>query len=890
MKGFGKQHKHKKKKITANKRTPVRFPLGEIKENITVITNTDSQLSKERIFNQACKFHSEGNIQEAKKYYQYFINQGFKNHIVFSNYGNILHELGNSKEAVLLYRKAIKIKPDYTDFYYNLSIILKDIGNLEEAELSTRKAIELKPDYAEAHYNLGIILKDLGNLKQSELSYRNAIKIKPDYAEAHYNLGIILKDLGNLKQSELSYRNAIKIKPNYAEAHYNLGIILKDLGNLKQAELSYRNAIKIKPDYIEAHSNLGNILRDIDKLQEAELSYRNAIKIKPNYAEAHYNLGIILRDIVNLQEAELYTRKAIELKPDFAEAHSNLGNILRDIGNLQEAESSTRKAIELKPDFAEAHSNLGNLLRDIGNLQEAELYTRKAIELKPDFAEAHVNLGTILYDLGKVIDANKEYSLAFEKDPNNISFFINSRLRFSPIMNNIEQIDTERKEYKRQIKTLKNNEKIYYESKIIFQTSIFYLAYQNRLDDKVILEELNNTISKVKGLIFKGFSREKYLATSSRKNNLTLGICSEFLRENHTIGKLYTKVLLDLLKAGIEVNIYIPPNKFINSGLDLIKKGFKRVIFLPNSTQKASELIFSDNLDVLFYPDIGMSNYTYILASSRLALVQATSLGHPNTSGIKNIDYFITNDIVPHHPSSSYTERLIKLSRLPFNYPKPKINKSKLSSKNLVNSDNNFIIGLTQSLFKLHPDFDKVLESILSEIKNAYIILIKDKQDNTTTKLKTRWKQQSNLLIERSIFLNRMSKDDFINTTKNCHIMLDPFYFGSGNTFYEAMAFGIPFITYPYSQRGSLVASGYKQMGVKNPPIAQSPEDYINWCKEYAKNKLFLEKTKNDLKERAQKYLFNDNEIYKEYYIFFTEAVKIAEQGELLEDNWKPFA
>ena len=38
--------------------------------------------------------------------------------------------------------------------------------------------------------------------------------------------------------------------------------------------------------------------------------------------------------------------------------------------------------------------------------------------------------------------------------------------------------------------------------------------------------------------------------------------------------------------------------------------------------------------------------------------------------------------------------------------------------------------------------------------------------------------------------------------------MLDPLYYGSGNTFYEAMAFGIPFITYPFRHRGSLVSSG----------------------------------------------------------------------------------
>ncbi|WP_269611098.1 tetratricopeptide repeat protein [Prochlorococcus marinus] len=766
-----------------------------------------------------------------------------------------LHQKGNIPEAVKHYQQIINQGCNDHRVFSNYGVILRGLGKLKEAELVTRKAIELNPDFADLHSNLGIILRDLGKLEEAELSTRKAIELNPDFTNAYANLGEILSNLGNLKEAELSTRKAIEIKPDSAMAHSNLGIILQDLGKSEEAELSTRKAIEIKSDYAEAHYNLGNILRDLGKSQKAELSYR----------------------------------KAIEIKPDYADAYCNLGNILRDFGKSQEAELSYRKAIKIKPDFAIALSNLGGLLIDLGKSEEAELSYRKAIEIKPDFAEAHSNLGNILICLDKEKDAKKHFSYALENQPNNICFYINSKLRLSPILNNIEQIDTEREQYKRQLEILKNNKNMFYEGTQTFNTNIFYFAYQNRLDDKYILEELSDTISKVKGVIFKDFSRRKYLAISSKRTNLKVGICSEFLRNSHTIGKLYTKVILDLLKAGIEINIYIPPNKISHSDKDLVENIFKRVIYLPKSIDKASRLIFSDDLDVLFYPDIGMSNYTYILALSRLALVQATSLGHPNTSGIKNIDYFITNEIVPHHPSSSYTERLIKFSRLPFNYPTPKINESNLSNKNIINSDDNFIIGLTQSLFKLHPDFDKVLESILDEIKNACLILIKDKHEYTTEKLKNRWKKQSSLLLERSIFLDRMSKDDFINTTKNCHIMLDPFYFGSGNTFYEAMAFGIPFITYPFSQRGSLVASGYKQMGVKNPPIASSPEDYINWCKKYANNSLLLKNTKDELKERAQKYLFNDNEIYKEYYTFFTEAVKIARQGEFLEDNWKPF-
>ena len=141
----------------------VPFALENIKENISISSNTPSKPSKEQIIKQAFDFHSQGNIQEAAKYYQYFIDQGFSHQQVFSNYGVILSDLGKLKEAEQCYRKAIQLNPNYADAHSNLGNILSDLGKLQDAELYTRKAIEIKPDYAMAHNNLGIILRDLGN-------------------------------------------------------------------------------------------------------------------------------------------------------------------------------------------------------------------------------------------------------------------------------------------------------------------------------------------------------------------------------------------------------------------------------------------------------------------------------------------------------------------------------------------------------------------------------------------------------------------------------------------------------------------------------------------------------------------------------------------------------
>ncbi len=318
------REQERKKKVNKVKTFPVPFTLEEKKENKTIITNTPSKESKEKIINQAIHFHLKGNIQEAAKYYEYSINQGFNDYRVFSNYGTIL----------------------------------KGLGKLKDAELSHRKAIQLNPNFAEAHSNLGNILKDLGQLKDAELYHRKAIQLKPDLAEAHCNLGIILSDLGKFKEAELFTRKAIELKPNYSEAHSNLGSILRDLGNLQEAEILTRKAIELNPYYAESHSNLGNILIGLGKLQEAELSIRNAIELKPHFAEAYSNLGNVLKDLGKSRKAENLYRKAIELKPDYAGAYYNLGNIFQDIGKYYEAINLYKEALKLDINLHSAKSRL----------------------------------------------------------------------------------------------------------------------------------------------------------------------------------------------------------------------------------------------------------------------------------------------------------------------------------------------------------------------------------------------------------------------------------------------------------------------------------------------------------------------------------------------------
>ena len=74
--------------------------------------NLKNNYLKEQIIQKAFKFHAEGNISEAIKYYKSFINKGFEDKRVFSNYGLLLIRLGKLKEAEFFTRKAIQLNPN----------------------------------------------------------------------------------------------------------------------------------------------------------------------------------------------------------------------------------------------------------------------------------------------------------------------------------------------------------------------------------------------------------------------------------------------------------------------------------------------------------------------------------------------------------------------------------------------------------------------------------------------------------------------------------------------------------------------------------------------------------------------------------------------------------
>ena len=171
--------------------------------------------SKEQVLSKAFQFHSQGNISEAAKYYQYCINQGFADAKVFSNFGVLLRGLGKLKEAELSTRKAIELNPNYAFAHLNLGGILKDLGNFKEAELSVRKAIELDPNCASAYFSLSTLKYDNeSNLWINKLFSKNFLNNKniQDQINIYFARANILHNDKKYQESSKCLQSANKLK------------------------------------------------------------------------------------------------------------------------------------------------------------------------------------------------------------------------------------------------------------------------------------------------------------------------------------------------------------------------------------------------------------------------------------------------------------------------------------------------------------------------------------------------------------------------------------------------------------------------------------------------------------------------------------------------------
>ncbi len=660
-----------------------------------------------------------------------------------------------------------------------------------------------------------------GRPTEAEAAYRRVLAVQPNHSGALHLLGVIAHQAGKQDIALELWGKAIAASPTTAEFHENLGNALQEQGKLDEAVTAYRRALELKPDHPKTHNNLGNALIEQGKLDQAVTAYRRALKLKPNFAEAHYNLGKALSAQGKLGEAVTAYRRALKFEPNFAGTHNNLGNALKEQGKLDEAVTAYRRALELEPDYPKAHNNLGAAHQKQGKLDEAVAAYRRALELDPSLLEAHDNLGTALLEQGRPEEAVAAYRRALDiKAAPGIEVKLATVLPVIP--ESKDALLRARQRFEAQVDALGKRGLSLDDPYKEVGTANFYLAYHGMKD-----RDVQQAVARFYLKACPSLAWSAPATVHEGRNRLRVGFVSRHFR-NHAVSWCYRGSIERLDRARFDVVVFTFDDK-ADSITREIRANADRAVSLPTDLAGARETVTAQALDVLVYTDIGMDPLTYFLAFARLAPVQCVMAGHPVTTGIPNLDYFISNELTePLGAEAHYSETLVRLATNPVYFPRPTPPARPRTREDFGFGPGEHPYACPYSLFKFHPDFDAVLAAILRRDGAGRLVLVKGKDPNWTKLLARRLAKAMPDVIDRVHWLPFLDFEDFLSLLVVSDVLLEPLHFGGGNTARQALAMAKPVVTLPGDfMRGRMCYGNYRRMGLTEC-VAKDAEDYVD--------------------------------------------------------------
>jgi predicted O-linked N-acetylglucosamine transferase (SPINDLY family) len=213
--------------------------------------------------------------------------------------------------------------------------------------------------------------------------------------------------------------------------------------------------------------------------------------------------------------------------------------------------------------------------------------------------------------------------------------------------------------------------------------------------------------------------------------------------------------------------------------------------------------IRSDSLHVLIFPEIGMDPLTTKLATLRLAPVQCNSWGHPITSGMPSMDYYLSSDLMePGDGQEHYTEKLVRLPNISVHYT-PVVHPARPLRRDEAGLRASAVVLLcAQSLFKYLPQYDELFPRIAAQLADCqFAFFASQRAAPLTEKFQRRIARafaQAGLDPTRHIvMLPRMDGASFQAVARLSDIYLDSIGWSGCNTTLETMACGLPPVTWP---------------------------------------------------------------------------------------------
>ena len=596
------------------------------------------------------------------------------------------------------------------------------------------------------------------------------------------------------------------------------------------------------------------------RLAEAEQCYRGALEGRATHASALHGLGVIALQRQRHGEACELIGRAIEERPEVALYHFNHGKAYRAAGRLADATEAYRRALRVDPQHVPSLENLGNVLAFQSRFLDAAECFRTVAGLQRDNLRARRALGAALWRGGRLKEGIDTYREAASGPM--------ARLRLAMMscatQSSPDEIAAVRGELHAAMAEVEAASPLAGDGEAEVDVTCFYSAYHGD-NERDTLGRLGRTLAGAFPALNFVAPHCRPSALRERRDRPRIGVVSPFLGE-HSVTRYLGAMLAGTDPERFELWVFTRPSLQGDVVSELRQRAGRFVELQPSLSAMRSE-IAEARLDVLIHVDVGMLPLTYLLAFSRLAPVQATTFGHPVTSGVPTIDWYLSHaDVEGDDAAAHYSERLYLMpSGGTFCcFPQPAPVHTVLDREALGVPTDAHLFLCPQNLLKIHPDFDPMLRELLERDRNALVAFVCDKED-WRPRLEARQRSSLGALADRIIYLPYQStRDGYFSLYRLSDAILDPPHFSGGVTSFEAFAMDAPVVTLPGRFfRGRQTYALYRRMAIDDC-IARDPGHYVDIALRLAEDQPFRSEVRGRIAARKQ-LIFDDEAVIERW-------------------------
>lgn len=661
-------------------------------------------------------------------------------------------------------------------------------GNLEETLLLSRKVLCLLPEHAEAIHLLGLSLFKLGDTHNAVPLLERSIAASPENASFHANLGVILEAAQCHAAAIASYQRALALDPGCYDSYLNLGNALLRQGHFREAAIALSDAIRLQPHLVGAINSLGVALDRLGSHERAIVCYRKALALKPEYAGAQSNLGASLQALGRYSEAIEHLRHAVRIDPTLADGYVNLSASLRSLGRFADAVRSAQRALELKPTEIEAHLNLGNAYKEQGLLVLASEAYRQAIHLAPDDPRACNNLGETLQDQGRMSEAAAMYRRALQAEPT-------SAVAYSNLV---------------YLHAFAHDLAAEQELKIARGWEVAALSHTEREQARLAASPSANVFSA--------------LPPGGRK--VRLGIVSAELG-THAVAEFLEPLLEHLDHDRFHVTLFPTVGRWCARATRFRALADTFVPLVGMAAATAVDRIRHEQIDVLLDTSGHTAGNRLDVFARRAAPVQCTYIGYWSTTGLTEMDWFLSDPDAPSACAGQFSEGLWRLPRIAVCYR----GDSALSLEGWTpDLEGTLWLGSLNKLSKIREQTIALWALVLHALPHARLLL-EDRGDH---------EEESHRRIRDGFCSHSIAEDriEFIPYVpgherhmllyNRLDIALDTIPFNSGTTAFDALWMGVPLVALDGDWIGGRMAASVLRTLGRPEWIARDAEEYVH--------------------------------------------------------------